>query len=200
MVDRSIPFYNLILRCDHPVSADPLLPDGFVLRPYAPGDETLWAILECEAGDFDIPTEAEDYFRRTYIPHAQDLKERCWFAIAPDGNCVGTCTAWQDLKGAGTAASLHWLVVSRQYQQLGLGRALCQQILNVFNEKGEQPVYIHTQPWSWKAVLLYGSLGFRIQQSDTFSHYSNQYAQAMATFESVLTTEHLSVVKSLVDA
>lgn len=200
MVDRSIPFYNLILRFDHPAPAEPLLPEGFALRPYAPGDEALWGALEHEAGDFDTPQEAEDYFRRTYFPHADALKERCWFITAPDGSCAGTCTAWQDPKGDGTAASLHWLVVSQPYQRLGLGQALCQQVLNVFAAKGEAPVYIHTQPWSWKAVLLYGSLGFRIQRTDTFAHYENQYLLATAALAAVLPSEQLAALEAVTDA
>ena len=200
MVDRNIPFYNLILRCDHLSPAEPALPEGFVLRPYAPGDEALWAALEHEAGDFASPQEAEDYFRRTYFPHGAALRERCWFAIAPAGSCAGTCIAWRDPKGADTVASLHWLVVSERYQRLGIGRALCNQVLRVFAAKGEAPVYIHTQPWSWKAVLLYGSLGFRIRREDTFARYENQYALCMQTLGSVLTAEQLAAVKSITEA
>lgn len=199
MVDRSIPFYNLILRCDQPTPAEPVLPEGFILRPYVPGDEALWAALEHEVGDFDSPQEAEDYFRRTYLPHEGALRKRCWFVTTPGGGCAGTCIAWRDPKEGGTVASLHWLVVSQRYQRLGLGRALCQKVLNVFAEKGEAPVYIHTQPWSWKAVLLYGSLGFRIQQSDTFARYENQYPQAMAALEAVLTAEQLAIAETLID-
>ena len=199
MVDRSIPFYNLILRCDHPSPAEPILPEGFFLRPYTPGDEALWAALEYEAGDFGSSQEAEDYFRRTYTPHADALRERCWFVIAPDGGCAGTCIAWRDPKGERAVASLHWLVVSERYQRSGLGRALCQKVLNVFAEQGEAPVYIHTQPWSWKAVLLYGSMGFRIQRSDTFARYENQYPLAMAALQNVLTAKQLAAVESRID-
>ena len=198
MVDRSIPFYNLILRCDHLSPATPTLPEGFILHSYVPGDEVLWASLEHEAGDFDSPQDAEDYFRHTYSSHEDALRERCWFVIAPDGTPAGTCTAWRDPRNGGTVASLHWLVVSAQYQRLGIGRALCNQVLHVFAAKEEAPIYIHTQPWSWKAVLLYGSLGFRIQTHDTFSQYSNQYSQAMTTLETVLTPEHLAAVKTMI--
>ena len=199
MVDRSIPFYNLILRCDKPSPAEPILPEGFFLRPYTPGDEALWAALEYEAGDFDSPQEAEDYFCRTYLPHADALRQRCWFVMAPEGDCAGTCMAWRDPKGEETVASLHWLVVSERYQRSGIGRALCQKVLNVFMELDEAPVYIHTQPWSWKAVLLYGSLGFRIQRSDTFARYENQFSLAMSALKNVLTAEQLAAVETSID-
>ena len=58
--------------------------------------------------------------------------------------------------------------------------------MNFFAEQGGKPVYIHTQPWSWKAILLYLSVGFRIQKTDTFSNYENQYEKALETLRDVL--------------
>ena len=51
------------------------------------------------------------------------------------------------------------------------------------------PVYIHTQPWSYKAILLYIQQGFQLQITDTFSDYQNQYTQAMHTLKEILTKE-----------
>ena len=52
MLDRSIPFYNMILRCGAPPAGPLLLPEGYRIRPYQPGDERAWARLEQETGDF----------------------------------------------------------------------------------------------------------------------------------------------------
>lgn len=100
---------------------------------------------------------------------------------------VGSCIAWKDSRGTETVASLHWLVVSPAHQGKGLGKALCQKVMNVFFEKNEFPIYIHTQPWSYIAILLYVRLGFKLQISDTFSSYENQYPQAMNTLKPLLT-------------
>ncbi len=81
---------------------------------------------------------------------------------------------------------MHWLVVSPQHQGKHIGLALCQKVMDIFNEHGEVPVYIHTQPWSYKAILLYIKLGFKIQKTDTFSHYENQYEQAIKTLDNLL--------------
>ena len=61
------------------------------------------------------------------------------------------------------------------------------------------PIYLHTQPWSWKAILLYVSLGFRLQQTDTFAAYTNQYPQAMETLGAVLSPEQLSRLRRASD-
>ena len=106
-----------------------------------------------------------------------------------DSNVIGSCIAWRDTQGKNSVSSLHWLVVHERYQGLGLGRALAAAVTNIFAERGAFPVYIHTQPWSWKAILLYLSLGYKLQKTDTFSHYENQYEKAMIELRKVVTEE-----------
>ena len=198
-MDRSIPFYNLILRCDEITPAAAVLPQGFFLRAYQSGDERHWAELEYAIGDFASREEAERYFAEKYLPYEAELRRRSWFVFAEDGTPAGSCIAWQDPRGGETAASLHWMVVASRFRRRGIGRALCQTVLNFYAEQGETPVYIHTQPWSWKAVLLYGSLGFRIRKTDTFARYENQFPQAMETLARVLPEETFRRIEALTE-
>lgn len=80
---------------------------------------------------------------------------------------------------------------------MGLGKALCCATMNIFEEHKNFPVYIHTQPWSWKAIFLYLSLGFKLQKADTFSHYENEYYKAMAELERIVTAEQFEYLKEL---
>lgn len=186
MIDRSIPYYNLILKynkiCAMPIS----LPKGYSFKMYDVGDEKYWAKLESEIGDFSSVEEAEMYFKTNYCNQIDGLKKRCVFVVDAYGNVVGSCIAWHDLKGNDTVASLHWLVVLPEHQGKHIGLALCQKVMDIFKEHNETPVYIHTQPWSYKAILLYIKLGFKIQKTDTFSHYKNQYKKAIKTLKILL--------------
>lgn len=185
-IDRCIPYYNLILKCNKNSTIPVSLPEGYSFKLYDVGDEKYWAKLECEIGDFSSVEEAETYFKANYCNQIDELKKRCVFVIDTYGDVVGSCIAWHDLKGNDTVASLHWLVVSPEYQGKHIGLALCQKVLNIFNECGESPVYIHTQPWSYKAIMLYIKLGFKIQKTDTFSNYENQYKKAIKTLKNLL--------------
>lgn len=185
MLDRTIPFFNTILRCDRYTRQEISLPQGYSILPYRDGFENAWAELEFAIRDFDSVEEARQYFVETYLQDRDQL-DRILFAVAPDGTVVGTCIAWQDLRADVLVSSLHWLVVDENHQGLGLGRALCQAVMNIYEAQGRFPVYIHTQPWSWKAIFLYLSLGFKLQKSDAFSHYVNQYDQAMAALQNVV--------------
>jgi len=191
MPDRTIPFYNTILRCDGYTARDITVPEGFGIRPYQPGDEHDWARMERTIGDFDTVQQAERYFTQTYLRDA-DKRDRILFAVNAEGSVVGSCIAWQDPRQGGQAASLHWLVVDAAYRNRGLGRALCGSVMKQFADKGEMPVYIHTQPWSWKAILLYLSMGFRLQRQDSFAGYINEYDKAMETLREVVSAEQFA--------
>ncbi len=185
-IDRSIPYYNLILKCTKLCTTPVSLPEGYSFKMYDVGDEKYWAKLEYEIDDFSSVEEAEMYFKTNYCNQIDELKKRCVFVVDPHGDVIGSCIAWRDLKDNYTVASLHWLVVSPEHQGKHIGLALCQKVMEIFSKYGETPIYIHTQPWSYKAILLYIKLGFKIQKTDTFSRYENQYKKAIKTLENLL--------------
>lgn len=198
MLDRNIPFYNTILRCDAYTPAEFSLPDGFSIVSYRDGFEKGWARLEYAVGDFDSEPEAENYFVSTYLLDAKK-SEKCLFLLNPENQVIGSCIAWQDMRGDTPVSSLHWLVVDEKYQGKGLGKALCLGVMNLFKKQNGIPVYIHTQPWSWKAIILYISIGFRLQQTDTFSHYENQYGKAMKALKNTVPEEYFEMMKKTSD-
>jgi len=189
MLDRTIPFYNIILRCDHYEPQEITLPDGYEIVSYRKGDEQSWAELEAAIGDFESTEEAKAYFISTYLKD-ENRWQNILFLLDPKKQIIGSCIAWDDLRDGAPVSSLHWLVVDEANQGKGFGRALSAAVMNLFAKREGMPVYIHTQPWSWKAILLYLSMGFRIQKTDTFSHYENQYELAMKTLEAVVDANH----------
>jgi len=194
MLDRTIPFYNTILRCDHYLAKDTALPNGYSVVTYKPGYEKAWAELEYSVGDFDSAGEAEEYFVSTYLKDT-DKTDNILFLKDAEDKIIGSCIAWQDDRNGALVSSLHWLIVDEDHQGMGLGKALCFAVMNIYAGKGAFPVYIHTQPWSWKAILLYVSLGFKLQKNDTFSHYVNQYDDAMRTLKEQLSDDQFELLE-----
>jgi ribosomal protein S18 acetylase RimI-like enzyme len=182
------------MKCSNYEYRDVELPDGFSIVSYQPGFEREWAKLECAIGDFDSETEAERYFVETYLQKAE-LFPNILFAMNKANDIIGSCIAWQDMQGINCISSLHWLVVDERYQRIGIGRALCTAVMNIYAKHRGLPVYIHTQPWSWKAILLYISLGFKLQKTDTFSHYVNEYEKAMIELGKITTEEQYELLK-----
>lgn len=194
MLDRSIPFYNTILRCDDYQPKDIFLPQGYSIVPYKVGYEKEWARLEFSIGDFDSLSEAESYFISTYTHDNDRLFQNVRFLLNENNEVIGSCIAWQDKRKDAYVSSLHWLIVDPKYQGLGFGRALCCDIMNIFAEQNALPIYLHTQPWSWKAILLYLSMGFKLQSTDTFAQYTNEYEKAIKTLKNIVSDEQFKVL------
>ena len=185
MLNRTIPFYNIILKCERYIP-NILLPSGFYFRFYQDGDARFWAALEYAVGDFPSQSSAMQYFSETYCTASEEFRKRCLFLVNPQNEVIGSCIVWKDQRGPAEISSLHWLVVSPSWQGKHLGLALCAKALELFHDLDAFPVYIHTQPWSYVAVLLYIQLGFRLQITDTFANYQNQYHQAIETLRTIL--------------
>lgn len=194
MLDRSIPFCNTILKCSDYEYWNVELPDGFSIVSYQSGYEKEWAKLEYTIGDFSSVSKAEKYFIETYLQKAE-LFPNILFAVNKENDIIGSCIAWQDMQDKNSISSLHWLVVDERYQGIGLGRALGTAVMNIYAKRQNLPVYIHTQPWSWKAILLYISLGFKLQKTDTFSHYENEYEKAMIELRKVIDEDQYKLLQ-----
>ena len=82
MLDKTIPFYRIIMRCDRVLPMEIKLPQGYSIRTYQPGDEDAWAALECAIGDFATREEALALFSQRYLADPA-LTDRIFFAIAP---------------------------------------------------------------------------------------------------------------------
>ena len=121
------------------------------------------------------------------------------FLVNDKGLVLGSCIAWTDKRQGNDVNSLHWLIIDESYQRNGFGRAICRETMNRFYQRNHRPIYIHTQPWSWKAILLYVSLGFRLQKTDTFADYTNQYDDAMRVLKEILSPEQYQLLESMSD-
>ena len=99
MLDRTIPFYNTILRCSDYACKEVELPSGFSVVSYRPGYEKEWASLEYSIGDFGSLEEAEEYFTETYLK-SPELVQNILFALNANGEVVGSCIAWTDMRGS----------------------------------------------------------------------------------------------------
>ena len=191
MLDKTIPYFSIIMKGESRQCDKGRVPAGYRLRAYLPGDECAWARMEHAVGDFDSEENALEYFRKNFLGEPGMLERRMTVALSPEDEVVGACMAWREERDTQPVSFLHWLVVDPAHQGKGLGRMLAEKTLDVFTALGETTVYLHTQPWSWKAILLYDSLGFRMQKSDTYFRSDNQYHQAMDALERVLPREAL---------
>ena len=181
MLDRSIPYYNIIMKKNAPTTVSVLaLPPQFELHTYRPGVQQQWAELEHEIGDFPSVQAASAYFSQTYLSRPDLLAQRGIFVSdKKSGGLVGAGIAWFDDQNGAPVSSLHWLITKEAYQGSGIGSALIAAALNIYEQENAFPVYLHTQPWSYQAIRLYHKFGFQLMKQESFAGYENQYALAV---------------------
>lgn len=153
------PDKNLFMMCRRLVTpALSVLPAGYTLRGCRPDELELWKSLH-----FDTPEQAQasaaymtGYFHRVYGGQPELFFAKCRFVCDAQDTPIGTCFIW---KAYGCVSTLHWLKVSRAHEGHGIGRALLSAVLGELTPH-DYPVFLHTQPQSYRAIKLYSDLGF----------------------------------------
>lgn len=180
MIDKSIPYYNVIMLYDGPKVRDiPVTPKGFHYEPYREGDDERWAQMEIDNNDFDTYENALNYFRVKYKSQPVKLEER--FIGVRDSEDVlrGCVMCWDDMKDDNIVSTVHWTITDIHTQGLGIGTFLIQMLVYKFSELNLLPIYLHTQPWSYTAISIYSNCGFRLTKRETFKSYINQTEAAL---------------------
>jgi len=200
MVDKTIPYKNIIMIAHDPKPQNAVLPDGYYFDKYRDGDDETWAVMEQYAGDFATSEKALEYFRNTYVSRREELEKRFVIVRNKDGEGVCSCIAWNTSRNGERCPCLQWLVTAEGYEGLGLADAVAAETVTRFHDIGEKPVYLHTQPWSYKAVWLYFKHGFRISKNDTFQTFTNQCDEALPILESLIPKDKFEqITANLVD-
>lgn len=191
MIDNKIEYRNIIMRCDKiedGAYAD--LPEDYCIEKYSVGMEKTWTAIQKAAGEFasDSDEEVQSYFLNRF--NNEKLMNRCLFLKdIQTKKYVGTCIAWEEEYNGKTIPVLHWLAVADEYADKGFARIIITQIMKLFRIEERYPIYLHTQPWSYKAIKLYNDFGFNICKKDTFGDAKNEYDLAMPVLKQIMNDE-----------
>lgn len=173
-----IPDCNLFMMCKSlNEAALTALPDGYRIRPCRKDELDLWKGIH-----FDSPEEAREnfdymtgFFDRVYAPEGDLFFQRCLFVCDSQDKPIGTCTAWLNFSRATT---IHWFKILRRHEGKGLGRALLSEVMRRI-PADSYPVFLHTQPASFRAIKLYSDFGFSLLTDAQVGHRSNDLEIAL---------------------
>lgn len=179
MEAQSIPDLNLFMMCVRPdPAAEAALPSGLSFDLCRPEELEIW-----KAFPFDDPEQARQYqgwmtryFEEVYAPRRTLFFERCLFVRTSDGVPVATCFLWPAYSGQ--ILTLHWFKVRKDWEGKGIGRAL---LTRTLQQRGAQqtPIYLHTQPSSYRAIKLYTDFGFALLTDPVVGSRPNHLEQSL---------------------
>ena len=134
------------------------LPPGYRFRRIKPNEIGVWKRMQFDDDEtaLRLSPYLDEWFKRVYAPKRELFYERVWFVRDRGERPVATCFVWE---AYGTLASVHWFKVIKKYEGLGIGRAL---LAKALGENKKYPVYLHTQPGSFRAIKLYSDFGFKL--------------------------------------
>jgi len=135
-----------------------VVPDGYALRRFLPGDEAAWADLLGRA--FPETPDARTLPAREFMAGPLWDPQRIVFACA-DGRPVACAAAWENAAQWGPRTGMiHWVATDPDHVRRGLGRATVVAALEWMRGRYDDAVLV-TQVYRLPAIRLYLALGFR---------------------------------------
>lgn len=148
---------------------------------------------------FDDAREAEkhnefmtDYFERVYAPKDELFFNTCLFVCNAEDQPIATGFIW---KTYDTFNSVHWLKVVKSQEGRGIGRALLSIILGQL-DPADFPVYLHTQPSSYRAIKLYSDFGFRLLTDPVIGTRTNDVEECLPLLAESMTKDSFERLKT----
>ncbi|MDB5082266.1 MAG: hypothetical protein JWP00_4190 [Chloroflexi bacterium] len=147
------------------------LPEGYKIRTFVKGDEHLWAKIEKLAGEFDNEERALEHFQKEFGPFVAEMEDRCFILEDPQGEAIGTATAWYGTFENEIRGRVHWVGIVPGYQGKKLSKPLLGAVMMRLAAQ-YQKAYLTTQTKSYRAVNMYLDFGFvPYNSNDSYETY-----------------------------
>lgn len=178
MTEEEIPDYNIFMMCEQlNTSALSELKSGYHFRNCRPDELDIWKAFPFDSES--VPSEYEDFMNQiindSYGSDMNTFFNNTIFICNEDDKPIATCSHW---KAYGKFNSIHWLKTRKEYEGQGLGRAVLSEIMKNFGSD-DYPIYIHTQPGSFRAVKLYADFGFKLLKGGQIGHRKNELEKCL---------------------
>lgn len=178
MTEEEIPDYNIFMMCEQ-LNKNALteLNTDFYFRNCRPDELEIWKAFPFDSDS--VPSEYEDFMNEfikvTYGNDIDTFFQNTLFVCNEEDRPIATCLHW---KAYGKFNSIHWLKTRKAYEGQGLGRAVLSEIMRKFSTK-DYPIYIHTQPGSFRAIKLYSNFGFKLLKGGKIGHRINELEKSL---------------------
>ena len=194
MKEEEIPDYNIFMMCERlneKALAD--LSAGYYFRNCRPDELELWKAFPFDSDT--VPIEYEDmmnqFIHDTYRGDMETFFQNTLFVCNEQGIPVATCSYW---KAYGKLNTIHWLKTLKAHEGKGIGRAVLSAIMRRF-ESDDYPVYLHTQPGSFRAIKLYTDFGFQLLRGGQLGTRVNELEQCLPILEEFMPKKYFERLK-----
>ena len=194
MQEEEIPDYNIFMMCEQ-INKDALteLNADYYFRNCRPEDLELWKAFPFDSDT--VPVEHEDFMNQiihdSYRGNMATFFENTLFVCNKEGHPVATCSYW---KAYGKINTIHWLKTRKSYEGKGIGRAVLSAIMRRFDSK-DYPIYLHTQPGSFRAIKLYSDFGFQLLRGGRLGTRLNELETCLPILKEFMPKQDFACLK-----
>lgn len=178
MKEEEIPDYNIFMMCER-LNQQALtdLNTDYYFRNCRPDELNLWKAFPFDSDT--VPLEYEDFMNQiindSYSGNMDTFFQNTLFVCNTEGTPVATCSHW---KAYGKINTIHWLKTRKAYEGKGIGRAVLSAIMRRFTSD-DYPIYLHTQPGSFRAIKLYSDFGFQLLRGGQLGTRRNELEKCL---------------------
>jgi ribosomal protein S18 acetylase RimI-like enzyme len=178
MTENEIPDYNIFMVCNQlNENALTSLNEEYYVRNCKPSELDIWKKFPFD--DIDVANEYDEfmtqYFRETYGNNEDLFFKNTLFVCDKKDTPIATCSTWRAYNKFNT---IQWFKTLKSYEGKGIGRALFSLIMKKFS-KDDYPIFLHTQPSSFRAIKLYSDFGFRLLSDRKIGNRSNDLEKSL---------------------
>lgn len=178
MKEEEIPDYNIFMMCEKLNETALIeLNKDYHFRNCKPDELEVWKAFPFDSEK--VPAEYEDFMnqiiRDSYSTKMETFFRNTIFACNKEDKPIATCSYW---RAYDKINSIHWLKTIKAYEGRGIGRAILSEIMRRFAGT-DYPIYIHTQPGSFRAVKLYSDFGFKLLRGGQLGSRINELEKCL---------------------
>lgn len=194
MKEEEIPDYNIFMMCErlNQQALTDLQPD-YYFRNCRPEELDIWKAFPFDSDT--VPAEYEDLMNQiikdSYSGNMEAFFRNTLFVCNKEGKPVATCSHW---KAYGTINTIHWLKTRKAHEGKGIGRAVLSAIMRRFDHT-DYPIYLHTQPGSFRAIKLYSDFGFQLLRGGRLGTRVNELEESLPILQEFMLKKDFECLK-----
>jgi ribosomal protein S18 acetylase RimI-like enzyme len=192
-----IPDLNVFMMCEQlERGALTALPAGSTIRSMRPDELDVWKAFPADTAEeaAELRPFMDRFFADVYEARADAFFAATKFVCDARDVPVATGAIWRSY---GELTAVHWFKVRKHLESHGIGRALLSELLGPLTA-ADYPVYLHTQPGSFRAIKLYSDFGFRILVNARTGSRTNDHAEALRHLEQVMPPAAFAALRTAV--
>lgn len=153
------------------------MPAGYHVRNCQEKELDIWKAMPFDTQELanQYYNYMTQYFNSVYATKRALFFQKCLFVCDENDKPVGTCFAWSAYEKITT---IHWLKILKDYEGKGLGRALLSIVMKNISDN-EFPIFLHTQPGSYRAIKLYSDFGFYLLSDSVIGNRKNDLEECL---------------------